>query len=148
MNERYERHCAVGRLLKRVERAKGAAGDRALASLGLTMSLWVVLRLVAKFGEMSANAMAEANHVTPQSFGEMVQKLLGRDLIRKKATHGRAVLYELTEQGTSLLGEAEARMRDVLEKTFSPLSEEETELLENLLKRVADESERNEHAHV
>ena len=96
MDERFH---SLGMLLKRMERTKAAAADKALAPLGLSMSLWAVLRQIAVSGAPSANVMAEAVFMTPQAFGELVQKLLKLEMIRKKSTVGRAIQYELTDEG-------------------------------------------------
>lgn len=133
MDERFR---SLGLLLRRLERLKAGAGDNALFPLGLSMSLWGVLRQIAIATAPSGNAMAEALFMTPQAFGELVQKLLRLGMIRKKQNIGRAIQYELTEEGKERFTLANALVDELHNKLFSPLSDEEISHLTDFLERL------------
>ena len=133
MEERFHR---LGISLKRIERLKAAAADRVLAPLGLSMSLWAVLRQIETTSAPSANAMAEAVFMTPQAFGELVKKLLKLGMIRKKSNVGRAIQYELTEAGTSRFAQGDALVNELLGRLFSPLDDEEIGRLDDYFERI------------
>ena len=135
MDERFHK---LGLLLKRMERLKAAAADRALAPLELSMSLWAVLRQIATSEAPSANAMASAVFMTPQAFGELVQKLLKLGMIRKKSNIGRAIQYELTDKGRERFTEGDALVGAVLANLFSPLNDEEKDRFGDFLARVVE----------
>ncbi len=135
MDERFHR---LGLLLKRMERLKAGAADRSLAPLGLSMSLWAVLRQIATSGAPSANVMAEAVFMTPQAFGELVQKLLKLEMIRKKSTVGRAIQYELTDEGRERFARGNSLVGEVLARLFSPLNDEETDRFGEYLERIVE----------
>ena len=135
MDERFH---SLGMLLKRMERTKAAAADKALAPLGLSMSLWAVLRQIAVSGAPSANVMAEAVFMTPQAFGELVQKLLKLEMIRKKSTVGRAIQYELTDEGQERFERGTRLVGEVLGRLFSPLSDGEIDRLGEYLERIVE----------
>lgn len=133
MDEKFHK---LGISLKRIERLKAAAADRALAPLGLSMSLWAVLRQIATTSAPSANAMAEAVFMTPQAFGELVKKLLKLGMIRKKAIVGRAIRYELTEEGRESFAQADVLVNELLDRLFSPLGDEEIRRLDDFFERI------------
>ncbi len=90
--------------LKRAQIAKSSAFDRRLASIGLTMALWVVLDRIRADPAQSTHALAEATLID-QSVGELVGKLAKRGLIERVNGPGRSIRHHLTDAGCELLGE-------------------------------------------
>lgn len=133
MDERFRR---LGLALRRMERLKTTDGDRSLAPLGLSVSLWGVLRQIAISSAPSANAMAEAVFMTPQAFGELIKKLLKLGMIRKKSNVGRAIQYELTDEGKEAFAQADAMVDDLHNRLFSPLNDEEIDRFNDFLERI------------
>jgi DNA-binding MarR family transcriptional regulator len=123
--------------LKRAQIAKSGAFDRHLASLGLTMALWVVLDRIRADPAQSTHALAKASLMTDQSVGELVGKLAGRGLIERVAGPGRTIRHHLTPAGTEILEKAEPSMAAALESAFGELSRSEIEELVRLLDKIA-----------
>jgi DNA-binding MarR family transcriptional regulator len=123
--------------LKRAQIAKSAAFDRHLASLGLTMALWVVLDRIRANPAQSTHALANASLMTDQSIGELVAKLAKRGLIQRVTGPGRSIRHHLTEAGTELLERAAPLMANALESAFAGLSHSEIEQLIQLLNKIA-----------
>ncbi|WP_036289947.1 MarR family winged helix-turn-helix transcriptional regulator [Methylosinus sp. PW1] len=129
------RAAALG--LKRAQTAKSAAFDRSLASVGLTMALWVVLERIRAHPGQSTHALAEACLMTDQSVGELVSKLATRGLVERISGPGRAIRHHLTDSGRELLERAAPLLTDALQSAFSELSAAEIEQLIQLLEKIA-----------
>ncbi|WP_018265025.1 MarR family winged helix-turn-helix transcriptional regulator [Methylosinus sp. LW4] len=129
------RAAALG--LKRAQTAKSAAFDRSLASVGLTMALWVVLERIRANPALSTHALAEACLMTDQSVGELVSKLATRGLVERISGAGRAIRHHLTDSGRELLERAAPLLADALQSAFSELSAAEIEQLIQLLEKIA-----------
>jgi DNA-binding MarR family transcriptional regulator len=123
--------------LKRAQIAKSGAFDRHLASLGLTMALWVVLDRIRANPAQSTHALANATLMTDQSVGELVSKLAKRGLIQRVTGPGRSIRHHLTDAGAELLEKAAPLMANALESAFAGLSHFEIEQLIQLLNRIA-----------
>jgi DNA-binding MarR family transcriptional regulator len=123
--------------LKRAQIAKSSAFDRRLASIGLTMALWVVLDRIRANPAQSTHALAEATLMTDQSVGELVGKLAKRGLIERVNGPGRSIRHHLTDSGCELLERAAPLMNEALETAFAGLSRSEIEQLIRLLDKIA-----------
>lgn len=123
--------------LKRAQIAKSGLFDRHLASLGLSMALWVVLDRIRANPAQSTHALAHASFMTDQSVGELVGKLAKRGLIQRAPGPGRSIRHHLTDAGTELLERARPLMATALESAFAGLSHSEVEQLIQLLDRIA-----------
>lgn len=124
--------------LKRAQIAKSGAFDRQLASLDLTMALWVVLDRIRANPGQSTHALANASLMTDQSVGELIAKLGKRGLIERTAGPGRAIRHHVTDAGRELLDKATPLMTAALESAFAGLSHSEVEQLIRLLRKIAD----------
>ncbi|WP_158271818.1 MarR family winged helix-turn-helix transcriptional regulator [Methylosinus sporium] len=129
------RAAALG--LKRAQTAKSALLDRRLASIGLTMALWVVLERIRANPALSTHALAEASLMTDQSVGELVSKLAKRGLVERVSGPGRAIRHHLTDSGRELLERAAPLLAEALQSAFSELSAAEIEQLIRLLDKIA-----------
>lgn len=123
--------------LKRAQSAKSGVFDRHLASLGLSMALWVVLDRIRANPAQSTHALANASFMTDQSVGELVSKLAKRGLIQRVTGPGRAIRHHLTDAGTDLLERARPLMAEALDSAFAGLSRSEIEQLIQLLNKIA-----------
>lgn len=123
--------------LKRAQIAKSRAFDRRLASLGLTMALWIVLDRIRASPAQSTHALAKASMMTDQSVGELVSKLSERGLIRRVSGPGRSIRHHLTDAGKELLEKAQPLIAGALQSAFAGLSQAEIEQLTQLLDRIA-----------
>jgi DNA-binding MarR family transcriptional regulator len=123
--------------LKRAQIAKSSAFDRRLASVGLTMALWVVLDRIRADPAQSTHALAAASLMTDQSVGELVAKLAKRGLIQRMSGPGRSIRHHLTEAGREALERAAPLMNESLEAAFAELSRSEIEQLTTLLDKIA-----------
>jgi len=123
--------------LKRAQIAKSAAFDRCLASVGLTMALWVVLERIRASPALSTHALAKASMMTDQSVGELVSKLAKRGLVERVSGPGRSIRHHLTDAGRELLERAAPLLSEALRHAFAELSAAEIEQLIRLLDKIA-----------
>jgi DNA-binding MarR family transcriptional regulator len=135
MSDDVLRRAALG--LKRAQIAKSSAFDRRLASLDLTMALWVVLDRIQANPAQSTHALAAASLMTDQSVGELVGKLAKRGLIERASGPGRSIRHHLTDAGREALERAAPLMNEALEAAFAGLSRSEIEQLTELLDKIA-----------
>lgn len=127
--------------IKRVQLLKSAAADRALASVGLSMSLWAVLDSIRREPDRSSHALAEACFMTDQSFGELAKKLQQRGLVERTPGPGRIVRHRMTQAGDRLYDEATPLIAQAFAKAFSALTEIEIEALAVMLERIGSDRE-------
>lgn len=109
-----------------------------LAPLGLTPMQFGVLVAISRDPDVSQAQIARQVLVTPQSLGEMLRGLEGRDLVHRAdpPTRGRPARVALTERGTALLAAAAPIVAALDEPGALGLDEEESHHLETLLKKV------------
>ena len=73
-----------------------------------------------------------------QAFGTLVARLLAGGYVLRRRGHGRATAHEVTVLGAVMLGGANEIAHGVLTLLFLPLSEDDRQSLQVLLRRVLE----------
>ncbi|NDZ77085.1 winged helix-turn-helix transcriptional regulator [Streptomyces sp. SID10853] len=126
----------AGVLLRQVHQRKHQAIDAALASLGTSMSQYVVLVAVADTPGSSAHELAARTAQTDQSLGALIRRLVDKGLVERASGPGRVHRHRLSAQGYDLVARCEGPVTRVLAEEFSALSDAELSLLRSLLERL------------
>jgi DNA-binding MarR family transcriptional regulator len=128
---------AVKRLRARM-RAESAAAE------GWTLSQLSTLSRIVEQGPLTASALAQSEHVRPQSIAEMVTTLKADGLVRTTAdpTDGRKVLLLATDEGRAVVEAVKTSRRAWLAQAIDHVvAPEELAILGQaieILNRVAD----------
>jgi len=115
------------------------AMDDALRGLDLTTPQWGALAYLEGMEGCSGAEMARVYHVTPQTMNTIIQNLEHDGLIVREPhpAHGTVLRVRLTDEGRQRLTEGTSRVEAVQERMVSDLTEDERDLLRNLLGRCA-----------
>jgi len=106
---------SVGYLLKEASSALRAAMEAELRPLGMTITHYSCLELLAQRPGLSNSELARGAFVTRQSMNVLLQSLERDGLVRRaeRAPSGRALPTELTAAGRRQLATASAAVRGV-----------------------------------
>jgi len=126
----------LGLAVKRLQVQHHRAANEALDDLGLTIVQWDALRHLHENPGASLHELAVLTFQTDQSFGALAARMEAAGLIERVAGPGRAIRPALTAKGEELREQGGRRLDRVLERSFGPLSDAETEQLEGLLTRL------------
>ncbi|PPF46916.1 MarR family transcriptional regulator [Pseudoclavibacter sp. AY1F1] len=128
---------SLGYLLKETASALRASMEAVLRPLGMTITHYSCLELLAQRPGLSNSELARGAFVTRQSMNVLLQALERDGLVRRpeQPTVGRALPAELTDRGRRQLTAASAAVRGVEDKMKSELSEDERATLHGLLTR-------------
>jgi DNA-binding MarR family transcriptional regulator len=131
---------SVGYLLKQVTTALRASMEDALAPLGLSVTQYSCLELLAQRPGLSNSELARATFVTRQSMGVVLQALEREGLVTRpsKAPVGKVLPTRLTASGQRTLRKASAAVRSVEVKMLARVSETEQSQAFRLLRIMAD----------
>lgn len=118
---------SLGYLLKEAASALRAAMEDVLRPLGMTITHYSCLELLAQRPGLSSSDLARGTFVTRQSMNVLLQTLEREgDVIRPaQAPVGKVLPARLTEQGRGRLTEASAAVRGVEVRMLSGLSADE-----------------------
>jgi DNA-binding MarR family transcriptional regulator len=131
-------------LLKRAERAVGAALYEALRDLGITPSQYGVLQALVRLGKASSADLARAVFVTPQAMTGLVLSLERQGFLRRKPLRSsRVIEATLTAVGRRLFDEASARVVKIDIQLTSLLSDADLAHFKRSLVVCVDSFERN-----
>jgi DNA-binding MarR family transcriptional regulator len=110
------------RLLWAVDHGLQSTSKRMESKLGLTGPQRLVIRLVGRFPDITAGALAQILHVHPSTLTGVLKRLERRGLLERKSDplDGRKALFALTDSGRALdipsQGTVEASVQRVLER--------------------------------
>jgi DNA-binding MarR family transcriptional regulator len=126
-DDRIELDTSLGYLLKQASSALRAAMEDALRPLGMTITHYSCLELLAQRPGLSNSQLARGAFVTRQSMNVLLQSLeRGGDVVRPaEAAAGRVLPTQLTEQGRHRLAAASAAVRSVEVRMLAALSEDD-----------------------
>ncbi|MGN6446210.1 MarR family winged helix-turn-helix transcriptional regulator [Amnibacterium sp.] len=112
-----------GYLLKEASSALRSAMEAVLHPLGMTVTHYSCLELLAQRPGLSNSALARGAFVTRQSMHVLLQSLEREGLVLRQQTapSGRALPVRLTEAGEAQLRRASAAVRDVEDRMLSEL---------------------------
>jgi DNA-binding MarR family transcriptional regulator len=113
---------SVGYALKEASSALRAAMEEALRPLGLNVTQYSCLELLAQRPGLSNSELARGAFVTRQSMNVLLQGLERDGLVARAAPVGKVLPTRLTEGGRSLLAQASAAVRGVEDRMLGGLS--------------------------
>jgi DNA-binding MarR family transcriptional regulator len=118
---------SVGYLLKEAASALRAAMDDVLGPLGMTVTRYSCLELLAQRPGLSNSELARGAFVTRQSMNVLLQTLEREGLVTRpsEAPAGRALPTRLTARGRRRLEEASAAVRSVEVDMLSGMTDAE-----------------------
>ncbi|WP_373987120.1 MarR family winged helix-turn-helix transcriptional regulator [Duganella sp. BuS-21] len=107
-----------------------------VAPAGLTVPQYTALSVFRAHGVLSNAQLAVRIMTTPQSANEMVKSMEGKGWIERTPdpAHGRIIQIQLTADGHAILGQCDAKVREVELQMFPATTEEERALLHAQLK--------------
>jgi len=126
---------SVGYLLKQAATALRSAMDGALRPLGMTVSQYSCLEVLAHRPGISNSELARATFVSRQSMNVMLQALQSDGWVTRpdQAPSGRVLPVQLTPLGRERLDAASSAVRDVELRMHSGLSPADQSRLRTLL---------------
>jgi DNA-binding MarR family transcriptional regulator len=127
----------VGLALKQLQWRHHREANRRLASVGLSLVQWDVLRHLAKHPDASLHAVAELTFQSDQSMGALARRMIDRGLIERVHGPGRPALHRLTPAGQHARDAGARVMTDVLASTLGQLSPDQLTALNQLLRQAA-----------
>jgi DNA-binding MarR family transcriptional regulator len=126
----------LGRAIKQAQYRHQRALDTRLREAGTTLAQWDALRAIARNPDASARELARETFQGDQSFGTLANRLEAQGLIRRSPGRGRRIAHRLTPAGELTLAAGRDAVVEVLDESFSTLSEDERSMLLELLGRV------------
>jgi len=128
---------SVGYLLKEASSALRSAMEAVLRPLGMTITHYSCLELLAQRPGLSSSDLARGTFVTRQSMNVLLQALERDGLVTRaeQATTGRVLPTELTDAGRRQLATASAAVRGVEDRMKSGMDETEQAAFADLLAR-------------
>ena len=126
-------------LVKRAERAVGAALFDGLRDLGLTPSQYGVLQALVRLERASSAELARAVFVTPQAMTGLVAGLERQRYIqRKPLKSSRVIEATLTRLGRRVFDDATERVKQIDVQLVSLLTDAEVSALRSALEHCVD----------
>ena len=131
---------SLGYLLKEAASALRAAMEAVLRPLGLTVTHYSCLELLAQRPGLSNSELARGTFVTRQSMNVVLQTLAKDGLVTRpaQAPVGRVLPTELTALGRSRLGAASTAVKAVEDSMLAALSTAEQEAARSALTSFRD----------
>ncbi|WP_233162554.1 MarR family winged helix-turn-helix transcriptional regulator [Glycomyces salinus] len=130
----------LGLDIKRAEQRLMSAKSNALRELGLSVAAYAALLAIDRTPGISAAGLARACLVTPQAINSVLKTLTERGLV-ERAPHPwlrHATETTLTDQGRTVLAEADRRAVAVERRLSEAFTPDERETLRRLLAKAAD----------
>jgi len=116
---------SLGYALKQASSALRAAMEAELRPLGMTVTHYSCLELLAQRPGLSNSELARGAFVTRQSMNVLLQALEKDGFVERGAPRGKTVPTQLTARGRSSLAAATAAVRGVEVRMLSGLTPEE-----------------------
>lgn len=131
---------SAGYLVKQASSVLHSAMDAVLRPLGMTITHYACLELLAQRPGMSNSELARGAFVTRQSMNTLLQHLEREGLVSRpdRPITGRILPTELTARGREQLRAASAAVRVVEERMLSGLDEGQQARLRELLTSCVD----------
>ncbi len=140
--ERYD--CAmslslqdVGLAVKRLQWRHHSTANKQLATIGLSLAQWDVLRHLHDNPEASLHALAVLTFQTDQSMGALAGRMVEHGVLERMETPGRAVQHRLTTSGEDLRVRGSVLLDGVMQATIGRLTTTERTTLHALLIKAA-----------
>ena len=121
--------------LRRITRAIDLHSRGLMQAIGLTAPQLAALQAVQRLQPIAVGALAKAIHLSQATLTGILTRLQNRELISRSrsGTDRRAVLVELTDQGSAILESAPSLLQDRFRRELLKLQEwEQTQMLATL----------------
>jgi DNA-binding MarR family transcriptional regulator len=128
----------VGLAVKRLQWKHHTAANKNLATLGISLPQWDVLRHLHAQPDASLHDLAVLTFQTDQSMGTLAGRMVDRGLLERVAGPGRAVRHEITTEGERIRREGGRIVDRVMKSTLGRLSASDLETLHRLLLVAAE----------
>lgn len=131
---------SLGYLLKETSSALRLAMEEALRPLGMTITHYSCLELLAQRPGLSNSELARGTFVTRQSMNVLLQRLEKDGIVIRppSAATGRALPAELTDRGRERLAGASAAVKQVEDAMLSGLTKPAQDQLRTHLRSCVD----------
>ncbi len=129
----------LGHDIKRVEQELIAVKQAAVKPLGLTVPQYAALLVLSENPGISAAALARLCLVTPQTMATVLANLTDKGLVVREPHpwHHHILESRLTEQGQTVLANADAHVADIERCLADEFTAAERKLLRSLLARCS-----------
>lgn len=133
----------LGYLLTRIMKALRPAVAAELRPLGLTLTEFICMRILAMSPGRSSAELARETNVSPQSMNTVLRGLQDRDVVTRPASvsSGRALPAQLTSDGMKLLKHAEAAAHRADNQVLAHLAPAQQREFRSLLDAVVSGSQ-------
>ncbi len=114
--------------------------EKRICSLGIHPSQHHFLMYIAKNGACTQNSIAEAMEVSAATVAVSLKKLEKGGYIEKRISQsdGRSNLIALTRKGEAVVEQSREMFEKVDNEMFASITEEEQQLLHNLMERIVN----------
>lgn len=138
MNGGIDLETSLGYLLKEASSALRAAMEAVLRPLGMSVTHYSCLELLAQRPGLSNSELARGAFVTRQSMNVLLQTLERDGIVTRpaEAPVGKALPARLTPRGRRSLAEASAAVRSVELRMLSEFGEDEREAASRVLRSM------------
>jgi DNA-binding MarR family transcriptional regulator len=126
----------AGLAVKRLQWRHHRTANERLATLGVSLAQWDVLRHLGQQPDASLHTLAELTFQTDQAMGTLAARMIQRDLIERVPGPGRAVRHRLTAHGEDVRAAGARIMDGVLSESLGTLTPAELTELHRLLLRA------------
>ena len=128
----------VGLAVKRLQWRHHRAANQRLATLGLSLVQWDVLRHLDAQPDASLHDLAQLTFQTDQSMGALATRMVERGLLERVDGSGRAVRHRLTARGDEVRAAGGELLDGVLRESFGGLAPDQLDELHALLTRALE----------
>jgi len=128
----------IGHLLRRAYQRHVSIFQEVFGDEGPTSTQFAALVRLAEHGELSQNRLGRLTAMDPATIKGVAERLLERGLVARRPDPDdrRRLLLSLTPAALELMPGLVEKARRVTAETRAPLSPEEAERLEELLRRI------------
>lgn len=123
----------VGLAVKRLQWRHHSAANKQLASIGLSLPQWDVLRHLHANPDASLHDLAVLTFQTDQSMGTLASRMVDRGLLERVTGSGRAIHHRVTASGERAREAGGAIMDEVMRASLGRLSKADLATLHRLL---------------
>lgn len=135
----YTLEAQVGHLLRRAHQRHTAIFQEGMGDIDLTPTQFAALAKLREADDISQNELGRMTAMDPATIQGVIQRLLARDLIERRADPNdrRLMLLRLSAKGRTVINAAVARAVEITEATLAPLTKAERPILLALLRKLS-----------
>lgn len=128
----------VAYLIGRLDHTLNRHLRESLAPIGLTVTQYTALSVLAGQSQLSNAQLAERSLISPQSANEMVKTMEAKGWIERQPdpAHGRIIRIQVSQTGQALLAQCDAAVAQLETRMLASLGETERNDLRSLLRTL------------